>query len=80
LQYAERYGKLAPEAMKNVSTKLLPKLKSFFRSWTHTRLNEEQIGEDTSEKLKRFTERNVAYGENGKVTAAVARQILESCL
>ena len=66
----------------HIGNKAIAKTEDFFRSLgLTTRLNEEQIGESTINEIeKRFAERNVAYGENGKVTAAVARQILESCL
>ena len=57
------------------------KTEEFFRSLgLHTRLSEENIGDDTIDEItRRFTERNVAYGEDRDVTAAVAREILMSC-
>ena len=82
LQYAERVWQISTGSNEERINKAIAKTEDFFRSLgLTTRLNEEQIGEATINEIeKRFTERNVAYGENGKVTAAVARQILESCL
>jgi NADP-dependent alcohol dehydrogenase len=82
LQYAERVWQISTGSNEERINKAIAKTEEFFRSLgLTTRLNEEQIGEATINEIeKRFTERNVAYGENGKVTAAVARQILESCL
>ena len=82
LQYAERVWQISTGSNEERINKAIAKTEEFFRSLgLTTRLNEEQIGEATINEIeKRFTERNVAYGENGKVPAAVARQILESCL
>mgnify|MGYP003423819058 FL=1 len=82
LQYAERVWQINTGSNEERINKAIAKTEEFFRSLgLTTRLNEEQIGEATINEIeKRFAERNVAYGENGKVTAAVARQILESCL
>ena len=49
-------------------------------SGLHTRLSEENIGDATIDEItRRFTERNVAFGEDRDVTAQVAREILISC-
>ena len=54
----------------------------FFRSLgLTTRLHEENIGQETILEIeRRFNERGVKYGENGNVTGAVARKILETAL
>ena len=54
----------------------------FFRSLgLTTRLHEENIGQDTILEIeRRFNERGAKYGENGNVTGAVARRILETAL
>ena len=49
-----KVGKSTQVAMKNVSTKLLPKREDFFRSLgLTTRLNEEQIGEATINEIEK---------------------------
>ena len=46
-----------------------------------TRLHEENIGQETILEIeRRFNERGAKYGENGNVTGAVARRILETAL
>ena len=45
------------------------------------RRDEENIGQDTILEIEhRFNERGAKYGENGNVTGAVARRILETAL
>ena len=45
-----------------------------------TRLGDAGIGEETILEIqKRFTQRQVAFGEDQDVTAEVAGQILENC-
>lgn len=53
----------------------------FFRSLgLKTRLSENNVGEEVvAEIIKRFTERNVAFGEQANVTADVVKVILDVC-
>jgi len=57
------------------------KTEEFFRSLgLRTRLEEAGIGDDTIEEIvRRFNERNVAFGEDADVTGEVARKILQTC-
>ena len=74
-------GRIVPySGLPHLSVPLLyPKL---FRSLgLTTRLHEENIGQETILEIeRRFNERGVKYGENGNVTGAVARKILETAL
>ena len=55
------------------------RVEAFFRSLgLTTRLSEENIGQDVIDEIeRRFVEHDVHFGEDGLVTGAVARQILE---
>lgn len=55
------------------------RVEAFFRSLgLTTRLSEENVGQDVIDEIeRRFVERDVYFGEDGLVTGAVARQILE---
>lgn len=55
------------------------RVEAFFRSLgLTTRLCEENVGQDVIDEIeRRFVERDVHFGEDGLVTGAVARQILE---
>ena len=71
-------GELLPVREKNGLMKrfVIPK-----SSGLTTRLHEENIGQDTILEIeRRFNERGAKYGENGNVTGAVARRILETAL
>lgn len=59
----------------------IERTEEFFRSLgLSTRLGEENIGDDTIRIIEeRFNAMNVAYGEVGNVTGAVAREILNNC-
>ena len=81
LQYAERIWGITtglPEVRANLA---IDKTEDFFRNLgLATRLGEVNVGIETINEIeKRFDERNAAYGEDGDVTGAVARQILLNC-
>lgn len=81
IQYGERIWGISaglPEIRANLA---IDKTEEFFRNLgLSTRLSEENIGDETIDEIeKRFIERNAAYGEDGDVTAAVAKQILQNC-
>lgn len=81
LQYGERIWGITTGTTEERVALAIKKTEEFFRSLgLHTRLSEENIGDDTIDEItRRFTERNVAYGEDRDVTATVAREILISC-
>lgn len=74
----KEFGELLPVREKSG----LMKHEEFFRSLgLTTRLHEENIGQETILEIeRRFNERGAKYGENGNVTGAVARRILETAL
>ena len=81
LQYGERIWGITSGTTEERVALAIKKTEDFFRSLgLHTRLSEENIGDTTIDEItRRFTERNVAYGEDRDVTAQVAREILISC-
>lgn len=81
LQYGERIWGITSGTTEERVALAIHKTEDFFRSLgLHTRLSEENIGDATIDEItRRFTERNVAFGEDRDVTAQVAREILISC-
>ena len=81
LQYGERIWGITSGTTEERVAWAIKKTEDFFRSLgLHTRLSEENIGDATIDEItRRFTERNVAFGEDRDVTAQVAREILISC-
>lgn len=81
LQYGERIWGITSGTTEERVALAIQKTEDFFRSLgLHTRLSEENIGDVTIDEItRRFTERNVAFGEDHDVTAQVAREILISC-
>ena len=81
LQYGERIWGITSGTTEERVAQAIQKTEDFFRSLgLHTRLSEENIGDTTIDEItRRFTERNVAFGEDRDVTAQVAREILISC-
>jgi len=81
LQYGERIWGITSGTTEERVALTIKKTEDFFRSLgLHTRLSEENIGDATIDEItRRFTERNVAFGEDRDVTAQVAREILISC-
>lgn len=82
LQYAERVWDITTGSRTERIAEAIQRTEQFFRSLgLTTRLNEEQIGQETIDEIeRRFTERGVHYGENGKVDGKTARRILECVL
>jgi len=82
IQYGERVWNITTGTREERIDKAIRCTEDFFRSLgLTTRLHEENIGEDTiSEIERRFNARNAKYGENGDVTGAVARKIMETAL
>ena len=81
LQYGERIWGITSGTTEERVALAIKKTEDFFRSLgLHTRLSEENIGDATIDEItRRYTERNVAFGEDRDVTAQVAREILISC-
>ena len=81
LQYGERIWGITSGTTEERVALAIKKTEDFFRSLgLHTRLSEENIGDATIDEItRRFTERNVAFGEDRDVAAQVAREILISC-
>ena len=81
LQYGERIWGITSGTTEERVALAIKKTEDFFRSLgLHTRLSEENIGDVTIDEItRRFTERNVSFGEDRDVTAQVAREILISC-
>ncbi len=81
LQYGERVWGIREGSREERIDRAIEKTEGFFRSLgLSTRLEEEQVGEETIAEIeRRFNERGYALGEAGNVTGAVARKILESC-
>lgn len=82
LQYAERVWDITTGSRTERIAEAIQRTEQFFRSLgLTTRLSEEQIGQETIDEIeRRFTERGVHYGENGKVDGKTARRILECVL
>ena len=82
LQYGERVWGITSGTREERIDEAICHTEEFFRSLgLTTRLHEENIGQDTIlEVERRFNERGAKYGENGNVTGAVARRILETAL
>ncbi len=82
IQYGERVWNITSGTRDERIDAAIECTEKFFRSvGLTTRLSEENISGETIDEIeRRFNERKVAYGENGNVTGAVARQILESCI
>ena len=81
LQYGERIWGITSGTTEERVALAIQKTEDFFRSLgLHTRLSEENIGDVTIDEItRRFTERNVSFGEDRDVTAQIAREILISC-
>ncbi len=81
LQYGERIWGISTGLPEIRAQYAIDKTEEFFRNLgLATRLGEVGIGDDTIHEIeRRFNERNAAYGEDGEVTGAVAKQILLNC-
>lgn len=81
VQYGERIWHITQGTDEERADKAIQKTEEFFKSLgLPTRLGDAGIGEETIFEIqKRFTQRQVAFGEDQDVTADVARQILENC-
>lgn len=82
LQYGERVWGITMGTRDERIDEAIRRTEEFFRSLgLTTRLHEENIGQETIEEIeRRFNARGAKYGENGNVTSAVARKILESAM
>ena len=82
LQYGERVWGITSGTREERIDEAICHTEEFFRSLgLTTRLHEENIGQETIQEIeRRFNERGAKYGENGNVTGAVARRILETAL
>jgi NADP-dependent alcohol dehydrogenase len=84
LQYGQRiWGITEKEGDDETKIKIaIDKTEQFFRSLgLHTRLSEENIGEDTiNEIARRFEERKAHFGEAANVDGNKAKEILNHCL
>ena len=82
LQYGERVWGITSGTREERIDEAICRTEEFFRSLgLTTRLHEENIGQETILEIeRRFNERGAKYGENGNVTGAVARRILETAL
>ena len=82
VQYGERVWGITSGTKEERIDEAIRCTEQFFRSLgLTTRLHEENIGQETILEIeRRFNERGVKYGENGNVTGAVARKILETAL
>ena len=82
VQYGERVWGITSGTKEERIDEAIRCTEQFFRSLgLTTRLHEENIGQETIFEIeRRFNERGVKYGENGNVTGAVARKILETAL
>ena len=81
LQYGERVWGISTGLPDSRAHMAIDKTEEFFRSLgLATHLSEAGIGDDVIDEIeRRFNERHAAYGEDGDVTGAVARQILLNC-
>ncbi len=79
LQYGQRVWGISGTDREQTISKIIEKTEEFFRSLgLKTRLSENGAGEETiNEIVRRFEQRDVHFGENRSVNAAVTRQILE---
>ena len=82
VQYGERVWGITSGTKEERIDEAIRCTEQFVRSLgLTTRLHEENIGQETILEIeRRFNERGVKYGENGNVTGAVARKILETAL
>ena len=78
LQYGERVWGIAEGSREDRIDRAINRTDAFFRSLgLTTRLGENGIGDETIDEIeRRFNARGAAFGENGDVNGAVARQIL----
>ena len=81
VQYGERIWHIDQGTDEETADKAIQKTEEFFKSLgIPTRLGDAGIGEETILEIqKRFTQRQVAFGEDQDVTAEIAGQILENC-
>ena len=81
VQYGERIWHIDQGTDEERADKAIQKTEEFFKSLgLPTRLGDAGIGEKTILEIqKRFTQRQVAFGEDRDVTAEIAGQILENC-
>lgn len=81
LQLGERVWGICEGSDDERADRTIEKTEEFFRSLgLPTRLGDAQIGDDTILEIeRRFMERKAGLGEDGDVTAEVARRILENC-
>ena len=81
VQYGERIWHIDQGTDEERADKEIQKTEEFFKSLgLPTRLGDAGIGEETILEIqKRFTQRQVAFGEDQDVTAEIAGQILENC-
>lgn len=82
IQFGERVWGITSGTRDERIDEAIRRTEEFFRSLgLTTRLSEVNIGMETIQEIeRRFTERNVHFGENGEVNGVVARKILESVL
>ena len=81
VQLGERVWGIQDGSDEERADRTIEKTEAFFRSLgLPTRLGDAQIGDDTIIEIeRRFIERKVGFGEDGDVTAEIARRILENC-
>ncbi len=81
VQLGERVWGIQDGSDEERADRTIEKTEAFFRSLgLPTRLGNAQIGDDTIIEIeRRFIERKVGFGEDGDVTAEIARRILENC-
>lgn len=81
VQFGERVWGIQDGSDEERADRTIEKTEAFFRSLgLPTRLGDAQIGDDTIIEIeRRFIERKVGFGEDGDVTAEIARRILENC-
>ena len=81
LQYGERVWGITTGLPDSRAHTAIDKTEEFFRNLgLATHLSEVGIGDDVIDEIeRRFNERHAAYGEDGDVTGAVAKQILLNC-
>lgn len=81
IQYGERIWGITTGLPGIRANMAVDKTEEFFRNLgLATHLSEVGIGDDTIDEIeRRFNERNAAFGEDGDVTGAVAKQILLNC-
>lgn len=81
VQLGERVWGICDGSDEERADRTIEETEAFFRSLgLPARLGDAQIGDDTILEIeRRFMKRNVSLGEDGDVTAEVARRILENC-